>query len=508
MLKLPSAMANRTCGRIYYAHQLEGATPSEDSEVIEHTEVILVREEEGPDPGYIAAIPTTAERGMTSLQWINDKKAVETAAVRYVRTPKAGLRLKEELPTNWKPGEYRAFSVRNIPYSILVSQDPTLRLPFKPPSIADLIRPQDKTTPEEPGPELTRQLVETVSGLAEKVEALMQERTTETRKSGERPPAEKLALAEQKLALEGKLESKKLAFAEQPGGGSTEEQLRLADLIAAQGAAGKGRVLGAAEANRGAEHSSDSRDSDEKSEQEKVKKDRKKKDKKVQKKPKKENKPEKKKKKKSRSPSVTSSSSGGESSDGSSSSASRGRRGIRRGGASKLRAYERKKRAARKKPIARWRHLEKLAAKSGYVGEAAVERYIGDTSKLGKAKSTLYLASLLARCGERAAAGDAQGAAGTAAGALMYLDMLHVYGDIEIAWLVALENDPQAALKAQNLEKTLSIPEPGQKQNGKKGTSVRLNFSQLAEAETLEAALEVCKSWAGYDTLARGLQTN
>ena len=114
----------------------------------------MVREEEGPDPGYIAAIPTTAERGMTSLQWINDKKAVETAAVRYVRTPKAGLRLKEELPTNWKPGEYRAFSVRNIPYSILVSQDPTLRPPFKPPSIADLIRPRGRTTPEEPGPEL------------------------------------------------------------------------------------------------------------------------------------------------------------------------------------------------------------------------------------------------------------------------------------------------------------------------------------------------------------------
>ena len=140
-------MANRTCGRIYYAHQLEGVTTSEDYELIENTEVILVRGEEGPDPRYIAAIPTTAERGMTTLQWINDKKAVETAAVRYVRTPKAGLRLKEELPTNWKPGEYRAFSVRNIPYSILVSQDPTLRLPFKPPSIADLIRPHDKTTP-------------------------------------------------------------------------------------------------------------------------------------------------------------------------------------------------------------------------------------------------------------------------------------------------------------------------------------------------------------------------
>ena len=484
-------MAHRTCGLIYHAHQLEG--------IDEKTEVMLVRhiEEDSATKEWIGAIPTAADdepKDVTTLEWIGAQREVITAKVRYVRMDAKGMRLHDQLPASWKVGEYRAFEVRDIPLTALKNNDPTLRRPFPPPVITDLLRPQGKTSPEEPGPDLTRQLVETVSGLAEKVEALMQERATETRKGGGGP-------------LPVKSERKKLAFAEQPGGGNSEEQLRLADLIAAQGAAGKGRVLGAAEANRGAEHSSDSRDSDEKSEQEKVKKDRKKKDKKVQKKPKKEDKPEK-KKKNSRSPSVTSSSSGGESSDGGSSSASRGRREIRRGGASKLRAYERKKRAARKKPIARWRHLEKLAAKSGYVGEAAVERYIGDTSKLGKAKSTLYLASLLARCGERAAAGDAQGAAGTAAGALMYLDMLHVYGDIEIAWLVALENDPQAALKAQNLEKTLSIPEPGQKQNGKKGTSVRLNFSQLAEAETLEAALEVCKSWAGYDTLARGLQTN
>ena len=158
--------------------------------------------------------------------------------------------------------------------------------------------------------------------------------------------------------------------------------------------------------------------------------------------------------------------------------------------------------------MTRWRHLEKLAAKAGYTGGAAVERYIGDTAKIGKSKSTLYLASLIARCGERAAAGDAQGAAGTAAGALLYFDMLHVLGNIiEVAWLVALEDDPQAALKTQNLANTLTVPDPAQAQSRKKGTSVRLNFSQLAEAETLEAALEACKSWAGYDTLARGLQT-
>ena len=88
----------------------------------------------------------------------------------------------------------------------------------------------------------------------------------------------------------------------------------------------------------------------------------------------------------------------------------------------------------------------------------------------------------------------------------MYFDMLHVLGDIEVAWLVALEDDPQAALKTQNLANTLTVPDPAQAQSRKKDTSVRLNFSQLAEAETLEAALEACKSWAGYDTLARGLQ--
>ena len=85
----------------------------------------------------------------------------------------------------------------------------------------------------------------------------------------------------------------------------------------------------------------------------------------------------------------------------------------------------------------RWRHLEKLAAKAGYTGEAAVERYVGDTTKLGKSKTSLYLASLLARCGERAAAGDAKGAAGTAAGALMFYELLHQYGDLEVAWMMA-----------------------------------------------------------------------
>ena len=53
----------------------------------------------------------------------------------------------------------------------------------------------------------------------------------------------------------------------------------------------------------------------------------------------------------------------------------------------------------------------------------------------------------------------------------------------------------------------MHVSDPAQPQNGKKGAPVRLKFGQLAEPETLEAALEVCKSWVGYDTLARGLQS-
>ena len=83
--------------------------------------------------------------------------------------------------------------------------------------------------------------------------------------------------------------------------------------------------------------------------------------------------------------------------------------------------------------MSRWRHLEGLATKAGYTGNAVVERYVGEATKLGKSKASLYLASLLARCGERAAAGDAKSAAGTAAGALMFYEMLHMYGDVEVA---------------------------------------------------------------------------
>ena len=77
----------------------------------------------------------------------------------------------------------------------------------------------------------------------------------------------------------------------------------------------------------------------------------------------------------------------------------------------------------------------------------------------------------------------------------------------KVQWLVALENDPMAAQKNPHLEKTLSVPDPAQAQNGKKGTAVRLKFSQLTEFETLATALELCKSWAMYDTLARCLLT-
>ena len=479
----PVAMSkNRECGRIYYAYKLEGV-------VDDKTEVMLVRHivETGANPDWVAAIPTTStdrEKDVTMLEWIGDNKQVERTAVRYVRVPAPGLRLKEDLPTTWEDGEYRAFDMPDIPLTALVTQDPTLLQPYKPPTIEDLpvIRPVPKPSAELTQPELLHQLLENFSGLAADVKELKEGRRAQPLPDNE--------------ARELKGGSRRLAFGAQPGDGRPEELLRQADLIAAQGRGAKDREREAGATRRDAERFLDSGNSASDSEEEKEKKRRGDAEKK---------KKTKKKKKSKKAESPTSSRS--DSSERSSSGDSRSGRTTRRGGVSKLLRYQRKKAAARRKPMERWRHLEKLAAKAGYTGEAAVERYVGDTTKLGKSKTSLYLASLLARCGERAAAGDAKGAAGTAAGALMFYELLHQYGDLEVAWMMALEDDPMVALKNPHLEKTLSVPDPAQAQSAKKGSSVRLKFGQLAEPETLDAALEACKSWAGYDALARGLQS-
>ena len=91
--------------------------------------------EMGASPEWIAAIPTTAtdqEKDITVLEWISDKSKDERTAVRYVRVPAPGMRLKEDLPTTWDDGDYRTFEMPNNPLTALVKQDPTLRQPYKP----------------------------------------------------------------------------------------------------------------------------------------------------------------------------------------------------------------------------------------------------------------------------------------------------------------------------------------------------------------------------------------
>ena len=166
--------------------------------------------------------------------------------------------------------------------------------------------------------------------------------------------------------------AKRAAFGEVPPRGMEEQALRLADRIAAAGSRTQGLARGEAAGGVGAAHSS-SEESDESTQKKKAREPKvngggtkKKKDKKKDK-----------KKKDDRSSSVSPSNSGASGSDDESGSSNetsgRVSRHGGRSGAGKLRRYEAKKKAAKQKPMSRWRHLEGLATKAGYTGNAAVE---------------------------------------------------------------------------------------------------------------------------------------
>jgi hypothetical protein len=111
---------------------------------------------------------------------------------------------------------------------------------------------------------------------------------------------------------------------------------------------------------------------------------------------------------------------------------------------------------------------------------------------------------MLCRCGTEAAAGRASQAAGVAAGALGYLDMLYTLGDIEMSWRSTLEEDPVIVQRTPTLAKSHGVPEPagaGAKAGG--ATTHRLKFSQLIEPEILESTLETGKQWAQWEALTR-----
>ena len=148
--------------------------------------------------------------------------------------------------------------------------------------------------------------------------------------------------------------------------------------------------------------------------------------------------------------------------------------------------------------------MEKCAAEAGYTGPNAVELYLGECTKLGKARSTAYHAALLARIGHEAANGRSELAAGIAAAALGYLDTLYVLGDAEVAWRTTLTADPVVIQRTPTMPKAMQVPETGAKKESGGGFSHRLKFSQLIEPEILESTLEAGKQWQAWDALTRG----
>ena len=153
---------------------------------------------------------------VTDLEWLKTATETERTAVRFVRVDASPheMRLMQARPPTWgdTPGSlaYRSFPVRDIPLTILKSQDPTLR---RLPPIAtqlDALRSASKTPPVPEDPAVTQQLLEVVSGLAADVQALKTERA---------PPAatltEKDLLHRQLEALGIKLPQQPPALAEQ-----------------------------------------------------------------------------------------------------------------------------------------------------------------------------------------------------------------------------------------------------------------------------------------------------
>ena len=178
-------------------------------------------------------------------------------------------------------------------------------------------------------------------------------------------------------------------------------------------------------------------------------------------------------------------------------------------GGRKIATYEKLKRKFNRKPIDRWRYVEKQAALSGYTGSNAVELYVGECTKLGKARSTAYLGAILARIGQEAANGRAELAAGLAAGALGFLDTLYVQGETDLAWRTTLGEDPTIVARSPTMPKSQGIPENGPRPKEEAQSNVafahRAAFSQLIPAEVLEGTLEAGKQWKAWDALTRQL---
>ena len=105
-------MANRTCGIVYYANGLTVITKTGERVDIGRTEIMLVRENDQPEPGtlttkeWIAVIPVDRnDRSdqLTDLQWLKTATETESTAVRFVRVDASPheMRLTQTRPTTW-----------------------------------------------------------------------------------------------------------------------------------------------------------------------------------------------------------------------------------------------------------------------------------------------------------------------------------------------------------------------------------------------------------------------
>ena len=163
--------------------------------------------------------------------------------------------------------------------------------------------------------------------------------------------------------------------------------------------------------------------------------------------------------------------------------------------------YEKLRAKQLKRPLDRWKRIEKLARDAGFTGPHAVDLFLHDTTKMSKSKFLAYLGAGLARIGAASASGNSDLAAGLTAALLGFVDQSFLNGDLDNSWRAVLETEPVVVQRNPAMAMSIGLPDGSQK-----NVAYRLRFSQLIPAEILEVTLESAKQWQAWDSLQKTAQ--
>ena len=166
-------------------------------------------------------------------------------------------------------------------------------------------------------------------------------------------------------------------------------------------------------------------------------------------------------------------------------------------GISQLRAHTA---AHQRAPGRRWDHVAETAS---LAGAASVTAYMETCTQMRRDRLTAYLVTLLCRISTAAEEGDLERVLGRCASALIFTDQWSIDGNVELAWMLALEAEPPVLRRHPETPLVRAFPKAAAQ---RRGNFARHQFSQLAEPTVAQAALAAAKNWKDLREAAEKLQ--